>query len=221
MDRIVEAYIGEYASGKSENAVNRAVALKKAGHDVTLVDLDLVEPVYTLRPLKAMLTDMGINVIAWTTEETLGLGEAGSVLHPAMRWALRNKGDVILDIGYGARGSSILHLLEGVEDEKNFRVILVVNTLRPMTDTVEKIVEYHNESGPAHGLIANTHMGDDTELSQIIQGYEIVKKVSQKLEIPVDALAVDERFADAFPNGTWDHGVPVRVLKRFLPMGFW
>lgn len=108
MDRIVEAYIGEYASGKSENAVNRAVALKKAGHDVTLVDLDLVEPVYTLRPLKAMLTDMGINVIAWTTEETLGLGEAGSVLHPAMRWALRNKGDVILDIGYGARGSSIL-----------------------------------------------------------------------------------------------------------------
>ena len=74
MDRIVEAYIGEYASGKSENAVNRAVALKKAGHDVTLVDLDLVEPVYTLRPLKAMLTDMGINVIAWTTEETLGLG---------------------------------------------------------------------------------------------------------------------------------------------------
>ena len=29
MDRIVEAYIGEYASGKSENAVNRAVALKK------------------------------------------------------------------------------------------------------------------------------------------------------------------------------------------------
>ena len=54
-----------------------------------------------------------------------------------------------------------------------------------MTDTVEKIVEYHNESGPAHGLIANTHMGDDTELSQIIQGYEIVKKVSQKLEIPL------------------------------------
>ncbi|MEE0776589.1 MAG: hypothetical protein U0M15_05995 [Bacillota bacterium] len=220
MERIVEAYIGEYASGKSENAVNRAIALKKAGRDVTLVDLDLVEPVYTLRPLKAMLTEMGINVIAWTTEETLGLGEAGSVLHPAMRWALRNKGDVILDIGYGARGSSILNLLEGVNDEKNFRVILVVNALRPMTDTVEKIVEYHNESGPAHGLIANTHMGDDTELPQIIKGYEIVKEVSQILQIPIDALAVDQRFAKDFPDGTWDH-VPVRVLERFLPKGFW
>lgn len=126
------------------------------------------------------------------------------MLHPAMRWALRNKGDVILDIGYGARGSSILNLLEGVNDEKNFRVILVVNALRPMTDTVEKIVEYHNESGPAHGLIANTHMGDDTELPQIIKGYEIVKEVSQILQIPIDALAVDQLLFQGFSR--WDLG---------------
>ncbi|MDO4542807.1 MAG: hypothetical protein Q4C00_08295, partial [Bacillota bacterium] len=72
MDRIVEAYIGEYASGKSENAVNRSLELKKMGRKVTLVDLDLVEPVYTLRPLKAELTEAGINVIAWETQETLG-----------------------------------------------------------------------------------------------------------------------------------------------------
>lgn len=50
MNRIVEAYIGEYASGKSENAVNRALALAEQGRKVTLVDLDLVEPVYTASP---------------------------------------------------------------------------------------------------------------------------------------------------------------------------
>ncbi|MEG2657886.1 MAG: hypothetical protein RSA04_00985 [Clostridiales bacterium] len=220
MDRIVEAYVGEYASGKSENAVNRSLDLVAAGHKVTLVDLDLVEPVYTLRPLKKMLIAKGVNVIAWETSETVGLGEAGSILHPGMRWALHNEGDVILDIGYGARGSSILNLLAGIEEEKDLKVLLVVNTLRPMTDTVEKVIEYFHESGPAQGLIANTHMGDDTTLDHIKNGYDIVNDVSKKLDIPVVALAIDEKFAKDFPRGTWDN-VPVRTLKRYLPMGFW
>ena len=220
MNRIVEAYIGEYASGKSENAVNRALALAKEGRDVTLVDLDLVEPVYTLRPLKVMLEKKGIHVIAWETSETIGLGEAGSVLHPAMRWALKAKGDVILDIGYGARGSSVLNLIEGATEDPDFRVLLVVNALRPMTDTKEKIIEYLQEAGPAQGLVANTHMGDDTTLAQILDGYRLVKDVSEEINLPVVALAVDERFAKDFPKGTWDN-VPVRIMERYLPMGFW
>ena len=58
--RIIEAYIGEYASGKSEMAINRALELKNQGRQVTLVDLDTVEPFYTLRILKKDLEAMGI-----------------------------------------------------------------------------------------------------------------------------------------------------------------
>ncbi len=50
-NKIVEAFIGEYASGKSENAINRAMKLQSQGREVTLVDLDTVEPFYTLRPI--------------------------------------------------------------------------------------------------------------------------------------------------------------------------
>lgn len=220
MNRIVEAYIGEYASGKSENAVNRALSLAAQGRTVTLVDLDLVEPVYTLRPLIPLLEEKGVNVIAWKTEETLGLGEAGSILHPAMRWALKREGDVILDIGYGAKGSSVLNLLEGVETEKDFKVIFVVNTLRPMTNSVEKIIEYLDESGPADGMIANTHLGDKTTVAMMKDGFAMVKEAAQRVQLPVVAMAVDERFADDFPEGIYE-GVPVRILKRYLPLGFW
>lgn len=220
MDRIVEAYIGEYASGKSENAVNRALSLAEQGRKVTLVDLDLVEPVYTLRPLIEMLEEKGIRVIAWKTEETIGLGEAGSVLHPAMRWALRNEGDVILDIGYGAKGSAVLNLLEGIEDEKDLKVILVVNTLRPMTDSVEKIIEYLYETGPAHGMIANTHLGEQTTVELMVDGLEMVQEAAKKTGLPVLAMAVDERFKEDFPEDTI-HGVPLRFLRRYLPLGFW
>lgn len=220
MGRFVEAYIGEYASGKSENAVNRAISLAAQGRKVTLVDLDLVEPVYTLRPLIPLLEEKGVHVIAWKTEETLGLGEAGSILHPAMRWALKNEGDVILDIGYGAKGSAILNLLEGVEGEKDFKVLFVVNTLRPMTDSVEKIIEYLYEAGPADGLIANTHLAEKTTAAMMKDGYAMVKEAAEKVQLPVVAMSVDERFAGDFPGGVYD-GVPVRILKRYLPLGFW
>ena len=220
MNRIVEAYIGEYASGKSENAVNRALSLAEQGRKVTLVDLDLVEPVYTLRPLIELLEEKGVRVIAWKTEETIGLGEAGSVLHPAMRWALRNEGDVILDIGYGAKGSAVLNLLEGIEDEKDLKVILVVNTLRPMTDSVEKIIEYLDETGPAHGFIANTHLGEQTTVPLMINGLDMVVEAAQKVGLPVYAMAVDERFKEDFPEDTVK-GVPLRFLRRYLPLGFW
>lgn len=220
MDRIVEAYIGEYASGKSENAVNRALSLAEQGRKVTLVDLDLVEPVYTLRPLIEMLEEKGVHVIAWKTEETIGLGEAGSVLHPAMRWALRNEGDVILDIGYGAKGSAVLNLLEGIEDEKDLKVILVVNTLRPMTDSVDKIIEYLYETGPAHGMIANTHLGEQTTVELMVNGLHMVQEAAEKVNLPVLAMAVDERFKEDFSEDTVD-GVPLRLLRRYLPMGFW
>ena len=62
--RLVEAYVGEYASGKSEVAINRALELLHACEEVTLVDLDLVEPFYTLRTLKEDLEARGIRVVA-------------------------------------------------------------------------------------------------------------------------------------------------------------
>lgn len=220
MNRVVEAYIGEYASGKSENAVNRALALAAEGRRVTLVDLDLVEPVYTLRPLIPLLEEQGVHVIAWKTAETVGLGEAGSVLHPGMRWALKNEGDVILDIGYGAKGSAVLNLLEGIEEEKDFKVLFVVNTLRPMTSSVEKILDYLAEAGPADGLIANTHLGEKTTVELMIEGFEMVREAACQAHLPVVAFSVDERFQENFPEGSYD-GVPVRVLKRYLPLGFW
>ena len=136
------------------------------------------------------------------------------------RWALRNEGDVILDIGYGAKGSAVLNLLEGIEDEKDLKVILVVKTLRPMTESVEKIIEYLDETGPAHGFIANTHLGEQTTVPLMLNGLDMVMEAAQKADLPVYAMAVDERFKEDFPEDTVK-GVPLRFLRRYLPLGFW
>lgn len=217
---VVEAYVGEYASGKSENAVNRAVALAKRGEPVTLVDLDLVEPFYTLRPLKEELRRYGVEVLAWETKETLGLGEAGSPLYPEARWALRRPGHIILDVGYGVEGAKVLHLLEGAARHPHLRVLAVVNAARPMTDTVDKIVAYVRSLGPVHGLLNNTHLGDDTTVEVIQAGAKLVAQAAGRLGLPVVATAVAESLKDEI--GKQDClGHPVRVLKRYMPQALW
>ncbi len=216
---IQEAYVGEHASGKSENAINRALSLLGGAKMVALVDLDLVEPFYTLRPLREELSAKGLDVVAWRTEDTVGLGEAGAVLMPEARWALQRDGHVILDVGYGAYGTRILNLLEGY-GKTSLQVLAVINIARPMTACVDDIVTYLKTFEQVDGLINNSHLGDDTDLEIIRRGAETVSKVSSILGLPVVATSVDEKFRHNF--GDHDHcGNPVRFLQRFMPRAFW
>ncbi len=217
----MEAYIGEYASGKSEVAVNRAISLQKEGHQVTLVDLDLVEPFYTLRPLKKQLTAMGLAVIAWETGETIGLGETGNLIKPEMRWVLQRPGDIILDIGYGVHGAGVLNLIEGAADNKDLRIFVVLNIGRPLTDKVEDIVEHVKGLGLVHGLVNNSHLGDETSAEFVQEGARIITEAARLLKLPVIATYADRKL-EAEIGGTTDvMGNPVNFLDRYMINAVW
>lgn len=218
--RIVEAYVGEYASGKSENAVNRALWLKESGRQVTLVDLDFVEPCYTLRPIKQELISKGLGVVAWETKETMGLGEAGSVMLPAMKWVLRRPGDIVLDIGYGIKGSNALNLVEGAGEDPDLVVIAVLNVCRPMTSTVTDIVDYIKELGRIDALLNNTYLGDETTIDTILSGEKIVKEAGEILGLPVVATSVEVGFRGTIEEKLSSE-IPIRYITRFMPHSFW
>lgn len=217
---IIEGYIGEYASGKSENAVNRALSLVRQGRKVTLADVDIVEPFYTLRPIKSELQSLGINVLAWETKDTFGLGEAGSVIRPEIRWVLRRDGDIILDIGYGVEGSKTLNLLEGVKDNPYLKIIAVVNISRPLTHTVYDIVEYVTSLGRVDAVINNTHLGEETTVHIIQEGAKVVTEAAKQLGLEMIATSAEEKFRPEL--GEKDiMGNPIRYLRRFMPRTFW
>lgn len=217
--RVLEAYIGEYASGKSEMAINRAVELQKLGRQVTLVDLDLVEPFYTLRPLKRKLEDIGLNVIAWETKETMGLGEAGSIMKPEMRWALRRDGDVILDIGYGVEGAKTLNLVEGSR-EVDLKIFVVINISRPLTSSVEDIVEYVRSLGTVDWLVNNAHLGDETDWPVIEQGATTLAEVARITGVPVAFTAADEKLLTDGRSKD-EQGNPIKYIHRYMARAFW
>lgn len=220
MARIVEAYVGEYASGKSEVAINRALDRKKLGHEVTLADLDTVEPFYTLRPIKARLEAEDLRVIAWDPSEVMGFGETGVLVKPEMRWALQHDGDIVLDVGYGVQGAKILDTIEGATDNADLKVFCVLNVGRPMTGDVEMIVDYLATIDRVDGLINNSHLGDHTDIEFIRQGSDIIREVSERTGISVIATTAMESFrADL---GDRDHnGYEVRYLVRWMPDALW
>lgn len=216
--RIVEAYIGEYASGKSEMAINRALELSNQGRRVTLVDLDTVEPFYTLRPIKNMLETMNLNVISFSREDSFGLGETGAMLNPRARWALRNEGDVILDIGYGVFGAQTLNLVEEIDETPEFKVIAVLNASRPMTNSLERILEYVDGLGRVDAIVANTHMGDETTPEIIEAGNKIIIEAAQILQLPIIYVAIIEELKNSSMN---NFGLPVKYIKRYMPAAMW
>jgi hypothetical protein len=217
--RIVEAYIGEYASGKSEIAINRALELKGQGHDVTLVDLDTVEPFYTLRTLKRELEEMGLKVISFAREDAFGLGETGAMLNPRARWALRHTGDVILDIGYGVQGAQTLNLVEGALESPELKILAVINATRPMTDNRDRIKEYLTELGRVDAVVLNTHLGDQSTVAITNQGNRMIAATAEEMNIPVAFAAVDEAMRGLIAIDEYD--VPIKFIHRYMPGAIW
>lgn len=223
MARVIEIYAGAYASGKSETALNRARQYAQLNKPITLVDLDTVEPAYTLRPIANDLRKMGINVI--TQPDNFGLGEAASYVTPAQVNFLSNDGDIIVDVGYGAGGLDILDIVNNIDMETNLQAYLVVNTAKFETSTIDNIIEYVDFARGSErkydfsGMISNTHFGDETTKEDIINGYNKLKIASQKVNIPIRAIGIDEKLAQDFAL-TYD-GVEVWAYKRMMPKAFW
>lgn len=223
MARVVEIYAGAYASGKSETALNRARQYAQLNKQITLVDLDTVEPAYTLRPIANDLRQMGIDVI--TQPDNFGLGEAASYVTPAQVNFLSNDGDIIVDVGYGAGGLDILDIVNNIDKETNLQAYLVVNTAKFETSTVDNIIEYVDFAGGSErkydfsGMISNTHFGDETTKEDVINGYNKLKTASQKVNIPIRAIGIDEKLAQDF--GLTHDGVEVWTYKRMMPKAFW
>lgn len=216
--RIIEAYVGEYASGKSELAINRAFELKKLGRSVTLVDLDTVEPFYTLRPLKEFLEEKGIHVIGYSKQDSFGFGETGAMFNPRAKWVLLNNGDIILDIGYGVFGARTLNLVEGANESPELKIMAVVNATRPITNSKERIVEYLRDLGRVDGIIANTHLGEQTTSEIISEGNQIIMEAALELNLPVEYMAIDSKFKKLTSHLDF---LPIKYIDRYMPAAIW
>ena len=194
---IVVGYMG---SGKTEFSVNLALAMAGRGGDVTLADLDVVNPYFRSRERRELLTQRGVGLIA-TSQACV---DADLPVMPAeLNGLLQNpERRGVLDIGGGATGARVLARYRPQLKTGDVRVWLVVNACRPQTGdaagALDSLREIRNKMGlEVTGLVNNTHLCGDTEVEDILTGAEVAREVSRQTGIPVICHAVPEGLAEA------------------------
>ena len=189
--------VGNYGSGKTEVSINLAVNRKRAGLDVGIADLDLVNPYFRTREARITLTDLGIKVIL-PPEQYLHADLP--VLSPTIAGMIRDSGDLmILDVGGDDAGARVLSALADAFSGKRVHMLQVVNPLRPQTSTVSGCETMRNEIEKAAqltitGLIGNANLIDETSAEDIYSGYEFVETVSQESGLPLEFITVSQEL---------------------------
>jgi hypothetical protein len=198
--------VGNYGSGKTEVSINLAVNRKRAGLDVSIADLDLVNPYFRTREARTTLTDLGIKVIL-PPEQYLQADLP--VLSPTIGGMIRDCGDfMILDVGGDDAGATVLAALADAFGGKRVHMLQVINPSRPQTSTVSGCLTMRNEIEKAAqmtitGLIGNANLIDETRVEDIYSGYEFVQSVSQESGLPLEFITVSQEL------------LPKIDLKRF------
>ncbi len=173
--------VGNYGSGKTEVAINLAVHHKRAGIEVRIADLDVVNPYFRTREAKGPLAHLGIDVIL-PPEQYLQADLP--IVSPEVAGAIRQSAQLtILDVGGDDVGATILAALEDQFKGKSPRVLQVVNPLRPFTETFKGCLKIRHDIEKAskltvNGIIGNANLIDETGPDDIYDGYRFVKELS-------------------------------------------
>lgn len=204
---------GAYGTGKSECAI--ALARNRSA-EVTLIDLDVVNPYFRSREARRLLEGEGITVIGNSLQIDSGIdlpAISGAVV-PALRDPLRR---VVVDLGGDSVGARVIRQFLPHLPEDATEILYVVNRYRPenrdVGQTIASLRAIEAEIGlPCTGLISNSHLLHETTCDHIRYGVELCRQVSAETRIPL-----------TFTAGTREHlnvcgGLAGPSVEDYLPL---
>ena len=187
----VVVIVGNYGSGKTEVAINLAVNRKRAGLDVRIADLDLVNPYFRTREARKQLAELGIDVVL-PPEKYLQADLP--ILSPVIAGLIRRPSQLtLIDAGGDNVGATVLATLADSFRKRRVHMLQVVNPNRPFTDTVTGCLKMRNEIEKAskmtiNGIIGNANLIDETTVEDIYKGYDFVKALSDGSRLPLEFI---------------------------------
>ena len=192
----ITLFAGHYGSGKTNAAVNYAFLLKNKGFEVTVADLDTVNPYFRSKDSEKEFKEAGIRLIASEfANSNVDLpalpAEMYSVVFDKSRCA-------VLDIGGDDRGAFALgRYTPSILEENDYDMLFVINCYRPLSadprDAVEIMREIEAASGiPFNGIVNNSNLGPETTPETVMNSFEYAKEVAKLSGLKIKLTAVPD-----------------------------
>lgn len=209
--------VGDYGSGKTELSINLGITQKTAGIDVSIADLDIINPYFRTREAKDILSSFGIHLYVPPPEY---LHADLPVLSTAISSLLKNPSRLtILDFGGHAAGATILSALKSFLQHTSVEVLLVINPFRPFMNTIDGCMEIMHRIEDVSGLkttgiIGNPNIMMETTKSDIYNGQAIIEAFSEYSHLPVAFISIWKPVLQEIPINRFKW--PVLPIQRYL-----
>lgn len=173
-------FVGHYGSGKTEVAVNYAIARRA---DV-IADLDTVNPYFRTNDARKVLEERGIQVIA---PHYAGTNVDIPALPAEVASAFIGK-NAVLDVGGDDDGAAVLGRFHEQIRSVTTEVYCVINAFRPDTATAEDCISMIRAIECASrlrvtALINNANLMEETTYRHIETGEALVRAVANETGI--------------------------------------
>lgn len=193
-------FVGGYGSGKTEVAVNYALQWKPTVNNLSIVDLDIVNPYFRSRERHELVTAAGIRVVApegaLSTADLPALPpEIGGVLQDETRHA-------VFDIGGDDVGARALGRYSKMFAPATYEMLFVLNANRPFSQAVEptvalmRAIEKTSRLKVA-GLVNNTNLMQYTDIPLLQKGEDLTLAIGEATNLPLVFNAVAHNLVDA------------------------
>ena len=193
----VSIITGHYGTGKTEFAVNLALAMAGEGTSVILADLDIVNPYFRSRERRSLLEEAGVRLIS----SSQACSDADVPALPAELLTILEDRSLrgVLDIGGDPVGARVLARFQPKIVQEDYQLIYVLNANRPEVRDREKAISYlrgiEATTGLAcTGIVNNTHLCGETTEDEIRKGAALAAEVSRETGIPVLCHVAEEKF---------------------------
>lgn len=217
-EKRINIFIGAFGSGKSEIAVNYTLELNKTFSNLAIVDLDIVNPFFRSADAHEVMNSHGIRLIKPIYANT---SMDVPALPPEINSVLEDKRyTVVLDVGGDDLGAKAVSTYKSFIEKDSYNMFFVVNTLRPFTNTPERIEEMLDSVEAATRLkithvVNNTNLLNYTNPDDVMAGNDIIKKVAAKKEISFGFISAMPKTAQELKKCTNDK---ILELDEFIKL---
>ncbi len=211
----ITIFAGHYGSGKTNLAVNAALALKRRHDSVILCDMDIVNPYFRTKDSEAILSEAGVRLIS----PRFANSNVDLPYLPAEVAAIFGGNYVsVIDVGGDDSGAIALGQYADRIKAVGYDMLLVLNARRYLTLEPTEAVEIMHEIESASslrftGLINNTNLGHESTAETVTQARNYMEAVSKETGLPLVATSYRE---DLSPALTPQDGVawPIKIYEK-------